>query len=297
MSVGGILGNRKAFASGCLPFVDHLPHTHSLPDMAFSKGLPEWGAHLANDLERLIALHDASTIAAVIVEPVAGSTGVLPPPVGYLKRLREICTKHDILLIFDEVITGFGRVGASFATSKFDVTPDMITCAKGLTNGAVPAGAVITASKIYDSILQAADREGPGSNIEFMHGYTYSGHPLAMAAGLATLEVYEEQKLFENADALAPYWEQGLHSLRGLPHVTDIRNCGLMGAVEFAVVPGLPMKRSLDIFNRTFHKGVFSRCAGPTIAWSPPLVCNKTHIDRMINTFADAIVESSKELK
>jgi len=294
ISVGGIVTNRKAFSGNLLPKVDHLPHTHSLEHMAFSRGLPEWGVHLADELERLVTLHDASNIAAVIVEPVAGSTGVIMPPVGYLKRLKAICQKHDILLIFDEVITGFGRVGNSFATAQFDVTPDLITCAKGLTNAVVPAGAVIAQSHVYDSIMDGANKAGSGTTIELFHGYTYSGHPLSMAAGLATLEVYHEQKLFEKANLLGQYWEDALHSLKGLPHVIDIRNCGLMGAVEFAAVPGHPTKRAVDIFDRCFAKGLLVRNTGSTIAFSPPLICEKEHIDFLANTFADAIIESSK---
>lgn len=294
ISVGGIITNSKQFASSLLPYCDHIRTTHSISDMAFSRGLPAWGLHLADDLERLLTLHDASTIAAVIVEPVSGSAGVLVPPAGYLNRIREICTKNNILLIFDEVITGFGRLGASFGAEKFNVTPDMITCAKGLTNGAVPAGAVITKQGIYESILEDADRKGPGSHIELFHGYTYSGHPLAMAAGLATLKVFKEEKLFEHADAMAPYWEQGLHSLKGLPHVIDIRNYGLMGAVEVAQVPGFPVKRANDIFQRCLAKGLFVRVAGSTIAGAPPITLQKQHIDRYVNTLGEAIVESSK---
>jgi beta-alanine--pyruvate transaminase len=296
ISVGGISPNKKVFNAALLPHVDHLPHTHSLKDMAFSKGQPTWGAHLADDLERIVTLHDASTIAAVIVEPIAGSTGVLVPPVGYLEKLREICTKHDILLIFDEVITGFGRLGTPFGAQKFDVNPDMITCAKGMTNAAVPAGAVICHKKIYGGIMEAADREGPSTTIELFHGYTYGGHPLAMAAGIATLEVYEEEGLFEKAAKLAPYFEKGLHSLKGLPNVIDIRNCGMMGAVELNPVPGELMKRSMDVFNRCFDKGVMVRVSGSTCAYSPPLICDERHVDQMINTLHDSIVASAKEI-
>jgi len=293
ISVGGISANRKAFAGSLLGNVDHLPHTHSIKDMAFSKGQPKWGAHLADELERLVTLHDASTIAAVIVEPVAGSTGVIPPPEGYLERLREICTKHDILLIFDEVITGFGRLGSSFGTEKFDVTPDIITCAKGLTNAVVPCGAVICNSKLYQALADNADSD-KGATIELFHGYTYSGHPLAMAAGLATLEVYEEQKLFANANNLAPYFQEAIHSLKGLPNVVDIRNLGLMGAVELSPVPGEPFKRVIDVFERAFDKGVFVRGSGVNIAISPPLIVNKIQIDQIFNTLGEAIVESAK---
>lgn len=296
ISIGGLSPNRKAFSSGLLPFVDHISHTHSLKDMAFSKGLPKWGKHLAEDLERVIALHDPSTIAAVFIEPVAGSTGVLPPPEGYLERIREICTKHGILLVFDEVITGFGRVGASFATEKFNVTPDIITCAKGLTNAAVPAGAVISQSHVFEAIHKAAHAQ-PDTQVEFFHGYTYSAHPLAMAAGMAALEVFEEQKLFENAANLAPYWEELLHSLKDHPHVVDIRNIGLMGAVEFAPVAGAPLRRSMDIFDRAFKKGALVRVSGSTIAMSPPLVSEKKHLELLIDILGRSIKESAEHVK
>src|ERR1700691_3504123 len=224
MSVGGMVNNRKFFASAMLPSVDHLQHTLDIGHNAFSRGLPHWGMHLANDLERLVALHDASTIAAVIVEPIGGSAGVILPPVGYLKRLREICDKHDILLIFDEVITGFGRTGKPFAALTFEVTPDIMTTAKGLTNGAIPMGAVFSQRKIYDAFMQ-----GPENAIELFHGYTYSGHPVASAAGLATLNVYQQEGLCERTKDLAPYWAQSLHSLKRLPHVIDLSNIGLSG--------------------------------------------------------------------
>jgi beta-alanine--pyruvate transaminase len=296
VSVGGISTNRKAFAGQHLPFVDHLAHTQSLKDMAFSKGLPTWGEHLADELERLVTFHDPSTIAACIIEPVAGATGVLPPPTGYLKKIREICSKHGILLIFDEVITGFGRLGSPFATLKFDVTPDIITCAKGLTNAAVPAGAVITQSHVFDAIHSAAHKL-PEMQVEFYHGYTYSAHPLAMAAGLAALDAYQNEKIWENADKMSSYWEQGLHSLKGLPNVVDIRNCGLLGAVEFTAIPGAPVKRSMDIFDRCFEKGLFMRVVGPAIALSPPLILEKKHVDRIVNTIAEAVKESNEQLK
>eukprot|EP01039_Chlorochromonas_danica_P007568 gene7568-8368_t len=295
ISVGGILPNRKVFSSALLPFVDHLPHTHSLKDMAFSRGQPDWGAHLADELEKLVAFHDASTIAAVIVEPVAGSTGVLPPPKGYLEKIREICTKHNILLIFDEVITGFGRLGSSFATERFNLTPDIITCAKGLTNATVPAGAVICQGHIFDSIYSAA-HANPGVQMEFFHGYTYSGHPLAMAAGIATLDVYKEEGLFERAAELEPYLEAGLHSLRDLPHVIDIRNLGLMGAIELAPLPGAPTKRAFDVFDRCFNKGVFVRVSGSAVVMSPPLISEKRHIDKLIDALKESIIDSAKHL-
>jgi len=292
ISVGGLVSNRKAFSGNTLPYIDHLPHTHSLEHAAFSRGLPSYGAHLADDLERLVALHDASNIAAVIVEPVQGSAGVIPPPTGYLRRLRDICTKHGILLIFDEVITGFGRLGSSFGTTAFDVTPDLITCAKGLTNGAVPAGAVICQAGVYDSLLHSASKEG--ATVELMHGYTYSGHPLAMAAGLATLEVYREQQLFQRALSLAPHLEDGLHSLRPLPNVIDIRNCGLMGAVELSPVPGHPTKRGLDVYDRCFAKGLLTRTVGSIIALAPALVAEREQLDTMLAILAESIEESAK---
>jgi beta-alanine--pyruvate transaminase len=295
ISVGGIATNRKTYNGNLLHNVDHICHTHSLPDMAYSKGLPSWGLHLAEDLERVIALHDASNIACLIIEPVIGSSGVIPPPQGYLERIREICTKHDILLIFDEVITGFGRVGTPFATTKFNVTPDIITAAKGLTNAAVPAGAVICQGKLYQALMDAADKDG-GSAIEMFHGYTYSGHPLAMAAGLAALEVYQDHDMFNRSTAMAPFFEQAIHSLKGLPNVVDIRNCGMMGAVELSPVPGAPFKRAMDIFQRCYDNGVFVRGSGISIALSPPLIVNEQEIERIISTLSDAIVASAKEL-
>jgi len=295
ISVGGIVPNRKAFAGALLPYTDHMPSTHSIPDMAFSRGQPKWGAHLADNLESIIGLHDASTIAAVIVEPVAGSAGVLIPPQNYLERLREICTKHNILLIFDEVITGFGRLGASFAAEKLNIQPDMITCAKGLTNAAVPCGAVLIRNGIYDSIIEQSNKE-PGSGIEFFHGYTYGGHPLAMAAGLATLEVYKEQDLFNRANNLAPFLEEAVHSLRKLPGVIDIRNFGLMAAVEFSPIPGKPTARAMDIYHRCFDKGVLLRPTGSSVAMAPPLISEKKHIERIINTIHDCTIESFKNL-
>lgn len=296
ISVGGIVGNRKTFNAQSLPFVDHLSHTHSLKDMAFSKGLPKWGGHLADELEKIVTFHDPSTIAAVIIEPVYGATGVLPPPEGYLKKIREICSKYGILLIFDEVITGFGRLGASFATMKFDVTPDIITCAKGLTNAAVPAGAVITQQHVFDTIHKAA-HVNPGMQVEFYHGYTYSAHPLAMAAGLAAVEAYQSEGIFENAAAMAPYWEEGLHSLKGLPNVVDIRNYGLIGAVELASIPGFPVKRSMDIFDRCWNNGLFCRVTGPSMAFSPPLIAEKKHIDQLVDRLGKSIKESAQNLK
>jgi beta-alanine--pyruvate transaminase len=286
MSVGGMVNNRKFFGSSMLPGVDHLPHTLDIEHNAFSRGLPQWGAHLANELERLIALHDASTIAAVIVEPISGSAGVLLPPVGYLKRLREICDRHDILLIFDEVITGFGRLGKPFASLAFDVTPDLMTTAKGLTNGAIPMGAVFAHRKIYDAFMS-----GPENSIELFHGYTYSAHPVACAAALATLDIYAKEGLLTRAASLAPEWENAVHSLRGLPHVIDARNYGLVGAVELEPRAGKPGARAFDIFLKCFELGVMVRQTGDTIAMSPPLIIDSKQIARIVETVASVIRE------
>jgi beta-alanine--pyruvate transaminase len=275
MSVGGIVNNRKFFGP-MLAGVDHMPQTYDREKQAFSRGEPQWGAHLADELERIVALHDASTIAAVIVEPVACSAGVLVPPKGYLKRLREICSKHGILLIFDEVITGFGRLGTSFAADYFGVLPDLITTAKGLTSGAVPMGAVIARKSIYDTFMV-----GPEHAIELFHGYTYSGHPLACAAGLAALDVYAEEGLFEKTRALAPYWENALHALKGLPHVVDIRNLGLVGAIELESIAGQPAKRAFGAFLRAYESGLLVRTTGDIIALSPPLTITKAEVDEI----------------
>jgi beta-alanine--pyruvate transaminase len=283
ISVGGIVNNRKFFGS-LLTGVDHLPHTH-LPDQnAWTRGQPAHGAYLAEDLERLVALHGPETIAAVIVEPMAGSTGVLLPPKGYLERLRAIADKHGILLIFDEVITGFGRLGAPFAADHFGVMPDMITCAKGLTNGVVPMGAVLATSQIHDAFMQ-----GPEHMIELFHGYTYSGNPLASAAGLATLETYREEGLFERAAELAPYWEDALHSLKGTRHVIDVRNMGLIGAIELEPIAGEPTKRAFQAFLDAYERGVLVRTTGDIIAMSPPLIIEKSHIDQLIGTLKDVL--------
>ena len=276
ISVGGIVTNRKHFGT-LLAGVDHMPHTHLPGRNAFSKGQPEHGAELADELERIVTLHDPSTIAAVIVEPVAGSTGVLIPPKGYLQRLREITAKHGILLIFDEVITGFGRTGAAFAAEKYGVMPDMITCAKGLTNGVIPMGAVLTTAAIHDAFMT-----GPEHMIELFHGYTYSGNPIAAAAGIATLDVYREEGLFERAAALAPYWEQALHSLKGKPHVIDIRNEGLIGAVELEPIPGAPTRRAFQAFLDAYDAGILIRTTGDIIAMSPPLIITEAEIDELI---------------
>ena len=275
ISVGGMVNNRKWFGS-MLPGVDHLPHTHDLAKNAYTRGMPEHGANLADELERIVALHDASNIAAVIVEPVAGSTGVLIPPKGYLERLRSICTRHGILLIFDEVITGFGRLGAPFGTGYFGVQPDMITMAKGLTNGAVPMGAVAASDQIYNAFMQ-----GPEGAIELFHGYTYSAHPVACAAGIATQAIYRKEGLLTRANDMAPYWADGVHSLKGLPHVIDLRNLGLIGAVELDPIPGKPGLRGYNTFVRAFEQGLLVRVTGDIIAMSPPLIIEKSHIDQV----------------
>ncbi|MBZ9846796.1 aspartate aminotransferase family protein [Mesorhizobium sp. CA14] len=277
ISVGGIVSNRKMFGT-LLGGVDHLPHTHLPEKNAFSKGVPEHGAELANDLERLIALHDASTIAAVIVEPVAGSTGVILPPKGYLQKLREICTKHGILLIFDEVITGFGRLGAPFAADYFGITPDIMTTAKGVSNGVIPMGAVFVKKEIHDAFMT-----GPEHMIEFFHGYTYSGNPIACAAALGTLDTYKEEGLLTRGEELAPYWEDALHSLKGEPHVIDIRNIGLIGAIELAPIAGSPTKRAFSAFVKAFERGALIRTTGDIIALSPPLIITKGQINELID--------------
>ena len=284
LSVGGIPGNRKVFSAALLPGVDHLRHTWSAADMAFSKGQPAWGAHLADDLERLCALHDASNIAAVIVEPVAGSTGILVPPIGYLARLREICDKYGILLIFDEVITAFGRVGAPFAATRFGVTSDIITTAKGLTNGVVPMGAVIVRDGIYDALMQ-----GPEHVVELFHGYTYSGHPLAAAAGLATLAAYREEDTFARARALEPLFEEMIHALKDEPNVVDIRNFGLMGGIELAPRAGAPGARGFDVFLKCFEAGVVIRNGGDILQFSPFLDSTPDELARIFDTVRQAL--------
>jgi beta-alanine--pyruvate transaminase len=285
ISVGGMVNNRKWFGS-MLPGVDHLPHTHDLAKNAYTRGVPEHGANLADELERIVALHDASNIAAVIVEPVAGSTGVLIPPKGYLERLRSICTRHGILLIFDEVITGFGRLGSPFGTSFFGVQPDMITMAKGLTNGAVPMGAVAASDQIYDAFMQ-----GPEGAIELFHGYTYSAHPVACAAGIATQEIYRKEGLLTRANDMAGYWADGVHSLRGLPQVIDLRNLGLIGAVELDPIPGKPGLRGYNTFVRAFEQGLLLRVTGDIIAMSPPLIIEKQHIDQVFGILGGVLKE------
>lgn len=283
MSVGGIPTVRKVFGS-LLTGVDHLPHTHNLEHNAFSKGQPAWGAHLADELERIVALHDASNIAAVIVEPVAGSTGVLIPPQGYLERLRAICDKYGILLIFDEVITGFGRLGSNFATKHFGVIPDIVTVAKGITNGTVPMGAVFVRQGIYDAFMN-----GPESSIELFHGYTYSGHPVACAAALATLDIYEKEGIFDHAQSLTNYWQEAMHSLKGMPHIIDVRNLGIVAGIELASIPGKPGARAFDCFLRCYEQGLLVRQTGDILALSPPLILEKSHIDQMVEILGSVL--------
>lgn len=285
ISVGGIVSNRKAFSANLIPGVDHMPHTLNIEQSAFSKGQPELGANLADELERIVALHDASTIAAVIVEPVSGSAGVLIPPQGYLKRLREICTKHGILLIFDEVITGFGRLGKATASEFFGVTPDLITMAKAINNAAIPMGAVAASREIHDTVVQS----GPANGIELFHGYTYSAHPAAAAACIATQNIYEREGLFERAGAMAPKFEAALHSLKGEPFVKDIRNLGLVGGVELEPREGQPGTRAFDAFMKCFEQGVMVRFTGDILAFSPPLIMEDSHLDQIVSTVRNAL--------
>ena len=283
ISVGGLVNNRRTFGP-LLPGTDHLRHTHDLAKNAFSKGLPQHGAELADDLERLVGLHGADTIAAVIVEPVAGSTGVLVPPAGYLERLREIATRHGILLIFDEVITGFGRLGTPFATEYFGVKPDLVTTAKGLTNGALPMGAVFASREVHDALVQ-----GPEGMIELFHGYTYSGHPAACAAGLATLDIYRREGLLTRGASLAPAWEEAMFSLKNLPNVIDIRTVGLMAGVELAPREGAPGKRGYDVFVDCFNHGLGVRVTGDVLALSPPLIVEHAQIEAMAGMLGESI--------
>ena len=283
ISVGGIVANRKMFGT-LLAGVDHLPHTHNLEKNAFTRGQPEWGAHLADELERIVALHDASTIAAVIVEPMAGSTGVLIPPKGYLQRLREITKKHGILLIFDEVITAFGRLGAAFGADVYGVQPDMITFAKGVTSGCVPMGGVLVSTDIFQAFMS-----GPPGAIELFHGYTYSAHPLACAAGIATLQLYKDEDLFARAARMAPVFEARLHSLKGANHVIDIRNQGLVGAVELAPRPGAPNARAYEAFVRCFERGLLLRQTGDIIAIAPALIVEEAQIGEMVSVLRDVL--------
>jgi beta-alanine--pyruvate transaminase len=284
ISVGGIVNNRKMFGT-LLAGVDHMRHTHDPSKNAFSRGMPEHGAELAEDLERIVMLHDASTIAAVIVEPMAGSTGVLLPPKGYLQKLRAICDKHGILLIFDEVISGFGRLGQPFGADYFGVVPDMMTTAKGISNGVIPMGATFVKNEIYETFMN-----GPEHLIEFFHGYTYSANPVACAAALATLETYREEDLFARAADLAPYWEDAVHSLRGLPHVIDLRNLGLIAGIELEPIAGHPTKRAFSVFLDAFHnENILIRTTGDIIALSPPLIISKANIDELIGKLATCI--------
>jgi beta-alanine--pyruvate transaminase len=287
ISVGGIVSNRKMFGT-LLTGVDHLPHTHDIEKNAFTRGIPEHGGDLADELERICTLHDPSTVAAVIVEPVAGSTGVLIPPQGYLQRLRDICDKHGILLIFDEVITGFGRLGSPFAVQHFGVTPDIVITAKGLTSGVIPMGAVFVKDHIYEAFMQ-----GPAHMIEFFHGYTYSGNPMAAAAALGALDTYEEEGLFSKGQELGQYWEDALHSLKGLPHVIDIRNIGLIGAIELEPIAGEPTKRAFSCFLEAYERNLLIRTTGDIIALSPPLIVEKTHIDELIDTLSGVLKDAA----
>lgn len=289
ISVGGIATNRAAFTAQLMPHVGHLPHTHDLARNAYAKGMPAHGAELADALEAMVATHGAATIAAVIVEPVAGSTGVLIPPVGYLERLRAICDAHGILLIFDEVITGFGRLGSPFAAQHFGVTPDMITLAKGITNAAVPMGATAVRGAIYDTVMQATEK-----GIEFFHGYTYSGHPLAAAAGLATLKLYQDEGLLTRAAEMAPVWEAAVHSLRGAKHVIDVRNIGLVAGIELEPRKGAPAMRAFDVFlSAFFEEGVLIRTTGDIIALSPPLIISEAQIAELLGKVRKAIERSA----
>ena len=283
ISVGGMVANRKAFGPG-LPGVDHLRHTHDLARNAYSRGLPEHGAELADDLERLVALHGAETIAGVIVEPIAGSTGVLLPPKGYLERLRAICDRHGLLLIFDEVITGYGRVGAAFASERFGVTPDLMATAKGVTSGTIPMGATFASAAIYEAFMQ-----GPEHMIELFHGYTYSGHPIACAAALATLDTYQEEGLFERVASLEKRWEDAVHSLKGSRHVIDIRNFGLVGAIELEPIEGQPTGRAFSAFLKAFEAGLMIRTTGDIIALSPPFIVSEAQIDEIVGKLADVL--------
>ncbi len=283
ISVGGIVNNRRQFGT-LLTGVDHLPHTHSLEHNAFTRGQPAWGGHLAEDLERIVALHGAETIAAVIVEPMAGSTGVLIPPTGYLQKLREICSKHGIVLIFDEVITAYGRIGGATSADVLGVVPDIITMAKGLTNAAVPMGAVAVSRHIHDTVV-----DGSADGIELFHGYTYSGHPLAAAAGIATLNLYRDEGLFERALDMSAYWEDAVHSLKGKRHIIDVRNMGIIAGIELAPRPGAPTKRAMELFHKCFDNGLLVRATGDIIALSPPLILEKSHIDEMVGRIGDLV--------
>ncbi len=287
ISVGGIVANRKTFSANLIPGVDHMPATLNIEKAAYSRGQPAWGGHLADELEKIISLHDASTIAAVIVEPVSGSAGVLLPPQGYLQRLRDICTKHGILLIFDEVITGFGRLGKATASEFFGVTPDLIAMAKAINNAAIPMGAVATHRNVHDAIVYG----GPANGIELFHGYTYSAHPVAAAACIATQDIYEREALFERAAEMAPKFEQAIHGLKGEPFVKDIRNLGLVGGIELESREGAPGTRAYDAFLKCFQNGVMPRFTGDILAFSPPLIVEDSHLDQIFESVRKALRE------
>jgi beta-alanine--pyruvate transaminase len=282
-SLGGIVPNRKWWSASLVPGIDYIPHTHDLERNAFTRGEPEHGVELADELEKLVLFHDPSTIAAVFIEPIAGSTGVLVPPKGYLKRIREICDKHKLLLVFDEVITGFGRTGSAFAAQEFGVTPDLMTGAKALTNGCIPMGCVLVSKAIYDQFMQGPD------GIELFHGYTYSGHPVACAAGLATLGIYEREGLLTRAKSLSRYWEDAAHSLKGARNHIDIRNYGLIAGLEFEPIPGKPGARGFEIYLKCFEKGMLVRQTGDIIALSPPLIVERAQVDQIFGTLAEVL--------
>jgi beta-alanine--pyruvate transaminase len=285
ISVGGIANNRKTFGANLMPGIDHLPHTLNIAEAAFSRGQPTWGAHLAEELERLILLHDASTIAGVIVEPLAASGGVLVPPRGYLERLREICTRHGLLLIFDEVITAFGRLGTATASEYFGVKPDLITLAKGISNGAIPLGAVAVDRIIYDTVVNSANPD----SIELFHGYTYSAHPVATAAAVAALDIYQREGLFERAKSLSVPFEQAAHALRSAPHVRDVRNLGLIAGIELEPRPGKPGSRGYQVFLRCLERGVLTRYTADILAFSPPLIVEPAQIEQLFDTMAQVL--------
>jgi beta-alanine--pyruvate transaminase len=289
ITVGGIVANRRVYGS-MLAGADHLPHTYNREKQAFSKGEPEWGAHLADELERIVALHDASTIAAVMVEPMAGSTGVLPPPVGYLKRLRELCDKHDILLIFDEVITGFGRLGAPFASERYGVIPDLMTFAKGVTNAAAPMGGVVARKHVHDAFMT-----GPDHVIELFHGYTYSAHPLACAAGLATLDLYRDEGLFERSKALEPVWADAIFSkLKGQAGVLDIRQLGLTAAIDIESWKDAPGKRAYVAMDKAFHdEGIMIRTSGDCLVVTPPFIITESDIAQIADKLSNVIASTA----
>ena len=286
ISVGGIPTNRKSFGAMMVPGVDHLPHTLNLSQMAFSRGMPTWGAHLADDLERIVMLHDASNIAAVILEPVQGSTGVIVPPVGYLQKIREICDKHGILLIFDEVITGFGRLAANFGADRFGVKPDIITFAKAITNGVIPMGGVIVREDIYEAIVNAGGQE---QLVEFFHGFTYSGHPIATAAAHAALDIFESDGIIEKTKVLDTVLEQGAHSLKGIPGVLDIRNCGVSAGFDLEPIAGNPGLRGMQVLESCIENGILGRISGDTVALAPPFGAKPTEVESFIETFGKVL--------